>query len=370
MKKNKIVISGYYGFNNAGDEAMLFAILKTLENHFTNPDITVISGNPERTMTMFPVKAVSRFDGWHILQKLKNSSLLISGGGSLLQDVTSWKSLMYYLSIIGCGICLRNKVFLYSQGIGPVKHSWVRFLLKFVLNHVSAITVRDEESKKFLERLGVKNQIYCTADAVLSLPPVDTRKGEKIATYYGIPTHKKIIGISVRRWMDTDSWMEKLQAYMNQMNARDEYAFVFVPMQHPEDYKTICDYIKDRRDTYILKESYDTETLMSLIGTFDLLIGVRLHALIFAALMHIPLIGISYDPKIDNFLHSLGKESLFDLDHFDAQVLQEKSEQLLSKTATADDWTAVDNLRKKACLTMDILKDVIQSKEGHHEGTK
>jgi len=68
------------------------------------------------------IHAVSRFDGYSILKSVYQSDLLISGGGSLLQDVTSWKSMMYYLSIIGMGIFFRKKVFLYSQGIGPVRY--------------------------------------------------------------------------------------------------------------------------------------------------------------------------------------------------------------------------------------------------------
>lgn len=364
MKNNNIVISGYYGFNNAGDEAMLFAILKTLETHFTNPNITVISGDPKRTADVFHVHAVSRFDGLGIIKKLCRSSLLISGGGSLLQDVTSWKSLMYYLSIIACGIFFRNKVFLYSQGIGPVKHRWVQYILKMVLDHVSAITVRDEESKKFLKELGVRNRIYCTADSVLSLEPVSKIKGQNILERYGVPLEKKIIGISVRRWLDTDMWMDKLNVYMEKLNKNHEYAFVFIPMQYPEDYKTVCEYAQGLPDTYILKEAYDTETLMSLIGNFDMLIGIRLHALIFAALMHIPAIGISYDPKIDNFLHSWGKESIFTIENFDADKLYEESKKMLVQNPEVYDWSKVDELREKARVTMEILKEISHSKEG------
>ena len=117
MENKRIVISGYYGFNNSGDEAMLFAILKALYQRFGDTDITVISGNPERTTHTFGVKAIPRFDGFSILKCLYNSDLLISGGGSLLQDVTSWKSLIYYLSIIFTGVCFRKKVFLMLRGL-------------------------------------------------------------------------------------------------------------------------------------------------------------------------------------------------------------------------------------------------------------
>ena len=359
MENKRIVISGYYGFNNSGDEAMLFAILKTLYQRFGDTDITVISGNPERTTHTFGVKAIPRFDGFSILKCLYNSDLLISGGGSLLQDVTSWKSLIYYLSIIFTGVCFRKKVFLYAQGIGPVRHRWVRWILRFVLNRVNAITVRDDESKGFLERLGVKNDIYCTADAVLSLVPTSLAPGKAILHRNHIPQNKKIIGISIRRWMNTSEWMERLKLYMKCMNKNNEYNFVFIPMQFPEDYQTAKDFCDDFPNVYILPESYDTEELMSLIGNLDLLIGIRLHALIFAALMHIPFIGISYDPKIDNFLQSAKQTAIFSIENFDENILCKESSFSLQKDEEKYDWRAIDCLRSKARETADILQNTI-----------
>ena len=147
MANYKIVISGYYGFNNAGDEAMLSAILQALQGTFDSPDITVISGDPKSTAASFGVHTVPRFSISGICRSIFSSDLIISGGGSLLQDVTSWKSMIYYLSIITLGVLFRKQVFLYSQGIGPVRYRVIRIILKHVLNHVDAITVRDKESK-------------------------------------------------------------------------------------------------------------------------------------------------------------------------------------------------------------------------------
>ena len=200
MAKNKIVLSGYYGFSNAGDEAMLYSILRSLTMTIDNPEITVISGHPEVTEQQFNVKAVSRFDGWGIIKAIWKSDILISGGGSLLQDVTSANSILYYMLIILTGVLMRKKVVLFAQGIGPVRYRVTRITLKHVLNHVDIITVRDKESKGFLTRLGVRTPIYHTADAVMLLPSVSKDTGRKILNAYGVPKDKKLIGISVRNW--------------------------------------------------------------------------------------------------------------------------------------------------------------------------
>ena len=57
---------------------------------------------------------------------------------------------------------------------------------------------------------------------------------------------------------------------------------------------------------------------MSLIGNMDILVGVRLHSLIHAAIMGIPPVGIAYDPKINSFLHSIGMKAactIYDLNN-------------------------------------------------------
>ena len=94
---SKILISGYYGFANAGDEAMLTAIIESLRQVEKNVELTVLSGNPEDTAAKHQVCSVYRFNPLGIIRAMKDSELIISGGGSLLQDVTSKRSLLYYL---------------------------------------------------------------------------------------------------------------------------------------------------------------------------------------------------------------------------------------------------------------------------------
>ena len=118
---SKIVISGYYGFNNAGDEALLTAILAALRAVEPTVDITVISGNPGNTIAKHQVKSLYRFAAVRLLRAIREADLVISGGGSLLQDVTSKRSLAYYLSVIAAAKWKRKKVMLFAQGIGPIR---------------------------------------------------------------------------------------------------------------------------------------------------------------------------------------------------------------------------------------------------------
>ncbi len=360
MGSCKIVISGYYGFKNAGDEAMLYSILRAVRSIDPAADVTVISGKPEQTERAFGVSAVPRFGGLAIFRKLLAADVLISGGGSLLQDVTSSRSCLYYLSLIWTAAILGKKVMLYAQGIGPIRRRWVARLMRRVLSMADAITVRDETSEEFLKRIGVTAPISTTADSVFFLTKEETETGKAILSAAGVPENKKIVGLSVRNWKDAETWTKSFSQYIEKM-AEEDISLVFIPMQHPDDTrmaKTLCP--KPLDHVYFLDGTYRVEELISIIGCLDLLVGMRLHALIFAALSHIPIIGISYDPKIDNFLSSIGQEALFPVEKFDAESLRRASLDWLQGNKPAHP-EKVDALQEKARETVSILKSLMQS---------
>ena len=135
-----ILISGYYGFDNIGDESILRTLVSSLREHIPDCSLTVLSHNPASTREKYGVEAVDRMSPMAILRAVKKCDMLISGGGSLLQDVTSSKSLHYYLSIIRCAEFFHKKVFIYSQDIRPIDSP---------LLYISAISSRSNRKSSF-----------------------------------------------------------------------------------------------------------------------------------------------------------------------------------------------------------------------------
>ena len=116
MDRKHVVISGYYGFSNAGDEAVLSAIISELQNARPNEiDITVLSASPEDTASTYGVAAAPRMSRKDVDKAIDDCDMLISGGGSLLQDVTSIRSLLYYLWIINKALKKHKKVMILGQ---------------------------------------------------------------------------------------------------------------------------------------------------------------------------------------------------------------------------------------------------------------
>jgi len=364
---SEIVISGYYGFGNAGDEAMLTAMIEALTDVDPAVRITVISGCPADTRRRHGVASVFRLNYPEIIRILRKSDLLISGGGSLLQDVTSDRSLYYYLSIMMLAKKLGKPVMLYAQGIGPVRGSMAKGAMRHIGNMVDLITVRDDGSRLELKSLGVDAPpIHVTADPVLALHQVDKGIGRAVLKKRGLEGNAPLIGISVREWKDWIYYKTTLAEACDRLVAECGARLVFLPMQWPDD-MNIARRIAGRmkQPAAVLEEEYTTSELLSLVGNLDMLIGIRLHALIFAAVMQVPLIGISYDPKIDRFLETVGDTAVGTLQTLTADALLAKARDLLPEIRRPSKERAerIGELRQKAFRNAELAVALIENRK-------
>lgn len=320
----EILVSGYYGFNNAGDEAILAGMLRALRDLVPDLRITVISGKAAHTRTLHGVEAVSRGDVQAIWQAMGRMDLMISGGGSLLQDVTSSRSLTYYLGLISMARLRFKPVVFYAQGVGPVTRLWGRTLIPAVVNRVSFITVRDEESAETLRRLRVRRPpVTVTSDAALALGPADPELGARLLAEFKVDLSRPVIGVSVRPWKQGNRPMEPALAKALDRLVRETGAqVVFLPMQQPHDVgaaRAVASQMDE--PAVIVRGSQTYADLHAMTACCDLIIGMRYHALVFAAMNGVPLVGISYDPKNDSFLRQIGEKAVGSTESLDADAV-------------------------------------------------
>lgn len=293
----RVVLSGYYGFHNVGDEAILISIITALKKFKSDIEITVLSNDPDYTRETYEVDAVNRWDLKQVANVIKNSDGLISGGGSLLQDATSNKTVPYYTGVMFIAKMLKKPYFVYAQGMGPVNGKINQWLTKLASNHAKLLTVRDEDSKLFLEKIGVKNKIDLVPDPVLGLniPNCEYQWFENLGLT------NQIITVSVRDWETGINFKEKIAKALNKL-VEDGNEVILLPMHGKHDEET-CKAIEKMMREKVIIAPYDAtiEEKITIISKSVLLIGMRLHALIFAAVSDVPFIALSYDPKIDAF---------------------------------------------------------------------
>lgn len=292
-----IVLSGYYGFGNDGDEAILYAITQALKQFQPDSRITVLSNDPAATSKTYNVQAVNRWRFRDVYTAIKQSDGLLSGGGSLLQDHTGIKSIPYYAGVMKVAQWLKKPVLVYAQGVGPIQRKHNRWIVKRVLNHVSQVTVRDSASKTLLEQLGVSLPIQVVPDPVISLD-CSTFKNEWLDANQ---VDNPMIAVSVRDWPATVDFKKRIAVCLDQL-VNDGKTVVFVPMHGKSD-EAVSEQTGAlmQQKSYLVPSSLSLKEKISIIGCADLLIGIRLHALIFSAITNTPFVAISYDPKVDSF---------------------------------------------------------------------
>ncbi|MDD5258592.1 MAG: polysaccharide pyruvyl transferase CsaB [bacterium] len=348
---SKVLISGYYGYDNLGDELILKAIIEHLRSLDPALDITVISSNPWRTVNLHPaIEAVSRKNVFGIFKALRQCRLFISGGGGLLQDTTGQGSVLYYL---GWGIIakkiFRKKVMLYAQGIGPLHKGLSRFLVNAWIGKMDLITLREDKSLQLLRELRVpETMIKITADPVL---------GITLKNCNPVAKHPLCIGVVLRQDQDklrsVPRWCEILNSVKNTYNAR----ILLLPFQDPNDVN-LSRAIKESMKGKVDLKNWDTlEDIFTFYENVDILISMRLHALILAAVYGKPMLGINYDPKIDSFLRLFGQQAVTS-----DKIVQKLEDLVVRQKNIATEQNAVllklqEYARENARLAMNLIKE-------------
>lgn len=361
-----IIISGYYGFDNSGDDAILKAIVKDLKEMDDKLEISAFSNNPKSTEEVYGIRAFKRLNIFQVLKGIYSSDMLISGGGSLLQDITSTRSILYYLSLINIAKMFNKPVIVYANGIGPINKRINRSLTKKVLNKVELITLRDFNSKKTLEEIGVHSKMVVTSDPVFTLEPSNRDKINSIFEEERIPTDKQLIGISVRNWKNSNNLIDVVSKTIEYIDSSYDVNTVLIPMHYPEDLEISMEIAKKSNSSncYVIKNKYGVEDMMGIINKLELIIAMRLHSLIYAATQAVPMIGLVYDPKVDGLLEMIDIDAKCDAEKVDLVELCSLIEQVwrnkgnIKKSLT----DKRKELREKALDNVKMVIEILKSR--------
>ncbi|MDQ3813134.1 MAG: polysaccharide pyruvyl transferase CsaB [Armatimonadota bacterium] len=311
------LLSGYYGFDNAGDEAVLAAILDELGARVPeNTRFIVTSGDPANTVALHStasrhVEAIPRQHPRALLQAMRACDVFISGGGSLIQDATSLRNVVYYTSLIRFARLLRKPVMIYAQGVGPLRQTLSQKLARAAMQGARVITVRDEDSKELLRRIGVTRKIEVTADPVWALQPGGMRDEEQSSRQ---PLRWNV---SLRSWLDSateDGGVEPVRrtiAILRTAASAVGARLRFLPMQPAKD-RTLVEACGAQSDEIFETEVLHPRDVMAACGRCDVMIAMRLHALIFAAAQGVPCVAINYDPKVEALAKMIGAPMIQD----------------------------------------------------------
>ncbi len=349
MEQKNYLISGYYGYKNSGDDALLASVVKDI--YEINPENKIIILSKKNTSYDFQnVKYVDRFSLFRVLKAIKKSDVIVMGGGSLLQDKTSNRSLYYYLGIIHFSNFYKKACYLYANGIGPINGNFNQKITKKILNKVKAISLRDEESFEFINSIGVNNpNIVITADSVFSLEYEYTSNKER----------EKKVAFVIRDWQNSENYSKEIAKFADYLNDEYNLKAVFVPLKLNDDEKIankIIKLMKNESEMIILDEE---KKLIDFFATCYFTVAMRYHAVIYSSLAGTIPIGLSYDKKVNSICKSLDTECI-NSEEISIDKLIKASRSIIDnydakKLAITNN---VEILKEKSKINKEILKKI------------
>lgn len=299
---SRVLLSGYYGFGNLGDEALLEVILNRMRSRFPSARLEVLSATPRATAAAHRVEATQRWDWREVRAAIGRSDVVISGGGGLLQSATSLRSLLYYAGIIREAIRTRRKTMVFAQSIGPLDFLG-RLIVRQFCGGLSRATVRDARSKMLLSSLLTRTPVEQTADPVF-LYDVPAEQTDLSGDGLG-PESGPYAVISVRTVPGFRDGSALVARAVDRLAHSHNIRSAFLPLGGASDAAASTDVIRACSSSPMLLPECTLPKAASILRGAHVAVGMRLHALILAARYAVPFLAVAYDPKVSSLCEDL-----------------------------------------------------------------
>ena len=293
MGQIKAVLCGYYGKGNGGDEALLASLLQMLPESVTP---LVLSGNPAETRKRYGVQSCDRTSPFLVLRAMRQSDAFIWGGGSLIQDVTSAASPLYYGGLMGLARQLGLKTIAWAQGIGPLKRELTRKVARQCFAGCAAVSVRDRGSAALLNEWKIP--------FIQAPDPVWALDSKPVKGLWDLPAPRVAVSLRSHSTLTPKRLANLTHALVNFQKAT-QTCILLVPFQASQDL-SIAESIQSQLTgpNHLFRIEDPTE-LKGLFRGVEMAIGMRYHSLIMAAADECRCFALSYDPKVSQLMAQL-----------------------------------------------------------------
>jgi polysaccharide pyruvyl transferase CsaB len=350
----RVVICGYYGFGNAGDELILGAMLHELRALRPALAATVISGDPASTRSRYGVDSIHWQDVPGIAARVRDADLVVVGGGGLFQEYSGIDpdslftdrhyAITFYAEPAILGALAGRPVILYGIGVGPLTSEHGRRTVRAACDAAQVITLRDDESARIVAALGVDAaKLRVTADPAFAMSPAGGAKAPESLVRALPEGSGPVVGVSLRHWdfgVASYFWEKEVAAGLDAFLETSDARVLFVPFQRlaraPENDTAVAERVRSRlrrpERAAVLTGDPDPVELGAVLGHCDLVVGMRLHATVLAALSGVPCVALSYDPKVDQAMRQVGAERfVVSLPDVDAGIVARRMEEALAE---------------------------------------
>jgi polysaccharide pyruvyl transferase CsaB len=289
---------------------VLAGLLAELRARVPAARLVVLSADPPATRALHEVEATGRTPV-AVWQAMATARLLISGGGSLVQDVTSARSAVYYLGVMLAAARRGVPVAVVGQGVGPIRRPWVRRLAARAFEDARVLSVRDADSARTLRALGITSEIHLGADLAALMPPPDPERVRQIMAVERLDRGAPRVGVAIRAWPGMRPVAELGRGIWRFAETYGARVAVF-PFDLARD-RELSEEVAAAAVGRVVPVS-NPRDLLGIVGAMDVVLTVRLHGLVFAALQGVPAVAVGYDPKVAAFAAELGLPGVLPVD--------------------------------------------------------
>ena len=285
----KYVISGYIGFDNFGDEAIAGVLINNLKANGAEK-ITVLSANPQKTSELYGVESCKLLN---FLRPVLFSDVLISGGGSLLQDVTSLRSLIYYLMVIMTALLFGKKVIIFAQGFSKFRTTAGEILTQAVLKMCYKISVRDIQSQNYLKTLGIEAELVTDPVFGMKVP----EKGEHSG-----------IGVQLRdcRGLGNEFLIPLAEEIAEKFKGHEIGLFSFQDNIDLPVIEKFAEFLTSNGAIVKIYKNLSVPEVIHELSKLEYFISMRFHGCLISAKSRVKTLGINYDPKVKALAQNTG----------------------------------------------------------------
>jgi polysaccharide pyruvyl transferase CsaB len=327
----RYLISGYYGEKNVGDEAILSAIMQEIERRDPEAHFTVLSFHPDDTEwrhrapgRRLETLQVSLRTPLRLRAAIRASDLLISGGGGFLHEAdfaTTGRSFLlrdgklrpvpHFLSVVLAAKAERRPVMWYAQGLGPLHTHTARRLVGAVGSVSQIVTWRDRGSASLAYETGVRAPVQLVVpDPAYAITPAPPEEAAEWLAFAGITPGTPYLVVCPRYWMRRRGYLENLGEVLEEVRAALDLEIVLIAFHEVQDLP-ICESLAARPGlaghAHVPTPAASPALLAAVLGAAELVVAMRLHSGILAAVAGTPAVVVDYDPKTLAFAAQTGQ---------------------------------------------------------------
>ena len=326
-------------------------------------EFCVLTAAPEWTAERYGVESVPKTGMRAVARAIRKSDVVVSPGGGIFQDSTSARSVIYYIMLLMIARIYRKPVFLLSQGMGPLGRKWVRKLTRRSLDrNTRHVWVRDEPALEFTHELGLEGPHFSLgADMVFAL-----MNGEICPEREPEPGGPLRVAVSLRPCDGLDRVAGALEGCLLRLCKERPVELHLFAFDREEDVAAVNRFAEEMRrstpdlDVRIFGASrikpLEIPEVLEAIAGMDVVVGMRLHSLVFASLCGTPFVALCYDPKVRAFAEACGQPFIVDPTTASALELDAAITRLIGEGRAAARAALAGNTGRLSGLLKDSLE--------------